>query len=101
MEIFLVWIVAAAIPAMIAAHKKRSFALWLLYGLAIWPIALVHALLIGSRRPGGGDRAPCPYCAEAILPEARICPHCRSELPLTALERRIAALEAARAPAQK
>lgn len=28
----------------------------------------------------GEDRVPCPYCAEAILPAAKKCPHCRSDL---------------------
>ena len=27
-------------------------------------------------------RIPCPKCAEAILPAAKVCPHCRSELPV-------------------
>ena len=26
-------------------------------------------------------RLPCPLCAEAILLAAKVCPHCRSELP--------------------
>ena len=25
-----------------------------------------------------GERVPCPECAEAILPQARRCPYCRS-----------------------
>jgi hypothetical protein len=26
------------------------------------------------------DRIPCPMCAERILPQAKICPFCRSNL---------------------
>ncbi len=28
------------------------------------------------------ERLPCPLCAEAILPAAKVCPYCRSELPV-------------------
>ncbi len=27
------------------------------------------------------DREPCPLCAEAIIPAAKVCPHCRRDLP--------------------
>lgn len=26
-------------------------------------------------------RRPCPHCAEAIMPAAKACPHCRHDLP--------------------
>ena len=26
------------------------------------------------------DRIPCPMCAEMILPQAKICPFCKSQL---------------------
>jgi hypothetical protein len=26
------------------------------------------------------DRIPCPMCAERILPQAKVCPFCRSHL---------------------
>jgi len=26
------------------------------------------------------DRIPCPMCAESILPQAKICPFCKSEV---------------------
>lgn len=32
-------------------------------------------------KPPQQERVPCPYCAEAILPAARKCPHCQSDLP--------------------
>jgi hypothetical protein len=28
-------------------------------------------------------RAPCPHCAEWIMPAAKICPFCKSELQVT------------------
>lgn len=32
---------------------------------------------IGQSKAG---RVPCPHCAEAILPAAKLCPHCRTPL---------------------
>lgn len=48
MEILVFLLVIALIPAMIATSKGRNFFLWYVYGLALWIIALVHALLIKS-----------------------------------------------------
>ena len=31
-------------------------------------------------RPSQPDRVPCPHCAELILPAAKKCPFCRSDL---------------------
>ncbi|WP_395094040.1 hypothetical protein [Armatimonas sp.] len=32
------------------------------------------------RATESGDRIPCPMCAERILPQAKICPFCKSQL---------------------
>ncbi|MBU3887122.1 hypothetical protein [Methylosinus sp. KRF6] len=46
----LFWLFMAIICAMIAGSKKGFFValLFLIYGLIIWPIAFVHALLLRS-----------------------------------------------------
>ena len=50
MEIFIpLWVIMAIVSAMVAASKGRSFVLFLLYGLLLWPIALTHAIIL--RRP--------------------------------------------------
>lgn len=33
-----------------------------------------------SSVPEPEERIPCPFCAEPILPEARLCPQCRTRL---------------------
>ena len=65
-------ILLSFIPAYVAYHKGRSFGKWYLYGLVIWPLAVVHAIFIDARKP-------CPHCAEMIMYNARICPFCWSE----------------------
>ena len=43
------------------------------------PIQSSHSEL--QRDDDAKRRLPCPLCAEAILPTAKVCPHCRNELP--------------------
>ncbi len=48
MEYVILWFIMAVICGMVAASKKGAGIgfLFFLYGLILWPIALVHALLI-------------------------------------------------------
>ena len=57
------------IPAYIAYVKGRSFGKWFLYSVLVFPVALVHIIMLDSREP-------CPSCKEMIKPDAMICPFC-------------------------
>lgn len=93
MEFVFIWIVMAVICAMVASNRGRSGIGFFFYGLAVWPIALVHALLSERRQDAyspafDAPRAPtpravappatkkCPDCAETVLAEARKCRFC-------------------------
>jgi hypothetical protein len=45
MEILFIWIIMAFICGMVASSKNRSFFMYFLGGLLLWPIVLVAAIL--------------------------------------------------------
>lgn len=82
MEWLVFWLVMATIVTLVALSKGRSGFVWFIYGLAIWPIALVHILV--TRRTAEKDRldaawagrVPCPHCREMIIADASVCRFC-------------------------
>lgn len=83
-------VVFAFIVAGIASARGYSGLGFFIYALILWPLALVHVMclprtadkLAEERRAVATreGRVSCPFCAEPILPAARVCPHCRSTL---------------------
>ena len=86
MELLLFWVVLGIVVALIANSKGRNAGGWFIYGLIIWPVALVHILLSSKTAEAriqdakAEGRVPCPQCAELIKKEARVCPFCRRDL---------------------
>lgn len=70
----------ALIPAHIASKKGRSFIPWSFYGWVFFPIALIHSILLKSNENTPGMKK-CPFCAEIIKQEAKVCRYCSKELP--------------------
>lgn len=78
---WMLWIVGALAAAVAGSAKGRSAVGWFFYGLLLWPVAIIHALCLPppkSAAPNQERRIACPACSELILPDALICPHCRS-----------------------
>lgn len=74
------------LPAIIAAarlarHFAGIFLVNLLFGWTVigWFGTLLWACTDEPQQ--ATSRVPCPFCAEAILPAAKVCPHCRRDLP--------------------
>ncbi|MCY4408779.1 MAG: zinc ribbon domain-containing protein [Rhodospirillaceae bacterium] len=84
--ILVLWIVIPLAIGLVANSRGRSFIGWFLYALLIWPVALIHLLLIGRTEKGWERKARvegrvhCPHCAEFIQRQARVCPHCRKDV---------------------
>jgi hypothetical protein len=48
MEVFVIAVVLGLLPAAIAKRKGLSFALWWVYGAAVFIVALPHSLIMNS-----------------------------------------------------
>ena len=87
--VFLAWILGAIAAGLYANRLNRSGGYGFL-ALLVSPLP-VFLLLFGLGPHVDEDedtiRIACPMCAEDIRPEARLCPHCRSDLTRGAAER--------------
>lgn len=85
-EFLLFALIPGIIVALIAWSRGRNVFGWFLYGFLIWPVALVHVLVIGRTEAGrekkarAEGRVRCPHCAEFIMRGARVCPHCNRDV---------------------
>ena len=87
-EVIIVWFLCGIIAGTIGEWRRVGFVLHFLIGILFGPIGILTAFLF---RPTDEERyrsdgtssglTKCPYCAEYVKVEARICKHCRSELP--------------------
>jgi hypothetical protein len=72
------------VPSFIAASRraKRSNAVFFLNLLAGWTVVgwIVAFIWAVADNTANDGRIPCPFCAERIMPEAKVCPHCQREL---------------------
>ncbi len=74
------------VPALIASRKGRSFIKWWIYGTLIFIVALIHALVVKpdiesiDRKKAEKGFRKCPFCAEWIRNEAKICHYCNREI---------------------
>ncbi len=83
MGLLFFWVLMGVLVASLARAKGRSFILWLIYGILIWPIALVHAIVLkddatatARRSFSGISQKKCPSCAEYVNEQAAVCRYC-------------------------
>ena len=80
---WIILLIAYFLPSVVAAVRvtKRGGAIFLLNLLLGWTvIGWIIALVWAVFESKGAVQYACPFCAEAVKPEAIVCPHCRSDL---------------------
>lgn len=69
------WLLFGALIGALAAQKRGfSMVAGVLGGMLLGPLLALLMFFVS------GDRTKCPHCAELIKKEAKLCPHCRSDL---------------------
>ena len=77
--IVLFWILSVVLFGFIGCfigQSKGAGGAGFVLGALLGPVGCVLAAFLE------GNRIPCPFCAERVRPEAKVCPHCRNQLPV-------------------
>lgn len=84
----IIWALFGIVCAVIANNNGRSGFGWFLIGFLLGPFGLILALVVGKNTEvlekaslKSGEMRKCPFCAELVKSEAKICRYCQNELP--------------------
>lgn len=88
----IIWVVLGFVTAKIAESKGRPFGTWLIYGFVCFPLAILY---LAVSKPSdetlvdSGEYRKCPFCAEVVRSEAKVCRYCNKELPDVEIEKSV------------
>ncbi|MFK7161599.1 hypothetical protein V6U78_11185 [Marinospirillum sp. MEB164] len=83
--IFFIWVLCGVVAAFIASLKGVSILGWFFLGVLFGPLSwLFLAVKTSEEKPDNmiDERTRiCPYCAESVKKDAKVCRYCSRDLP--------------------
>ena len=86
----IIWIVCGIIGGVIMEARSHSFGTGCVLGVLFGPLGILIAAVLALQPPSATtkptgmlaqqDRRPCPYCAEMIMRDAKVCHFCGREV---------------------